>query len=326
MWRMVKVRFWVYNAVVFWAFTAAFSVVVAATFWSLLGSIYLLFLAMEFFMVIPIYWFLLKHVIELRASRIIAITASAGWPLASLLLASLLAFWPRPYWGHLFYFLWAAGIFSLFHCIAFSFGALLGAAIPISLGERLKRKLVFAIARGGDVVDLLELAVSLQEDPLKIRETVLHLLEEGYIEGYVDQTSNKLHVGFRPSSTPVFTPPTAQGTKDLTRELDVVIGLLVDLEEMRSQGRVSELSYWNLRGEYERRLRQLKPPIPVRESPEIGTPAEYLYKTILEKYVRIWGSREGGKRAIEKKINAYKNLGLNREEAILKIAKDEFRF
>lgn len=46
-----------------------------------------------------------------------------------------------------------------------------------------------------------------------------------------------------------------------------------------------------------------------------------LYEKLGEAYLKAWGAR--GKQILESKIEAYIKYGLSREEAILKVAKDE---
>ncbi len=52
--------------------------------------------------------------------------------------------------------------------------------------------------------------------------------------------------------------------------------------------------------------------------------AEDLYRKLLDLYIPIWGSRLGGTRDLENKIRSCMKQGLNREEAIRKIAAWEF--
>jgi len=256
------VKFWVDNALAFGAFTVAFSALISATYWSsFFTPLLFLLLFAEFFIEVFFSHFLLGRVVEFSAPNIILITALVGWPLASLFFSFVTLVSPRPsyyYPAPDVYTLLSSAFFSLFHCLAFSAGALLGAGITPSLAERLRRRLLFAIMRSGGVVNVLKLAISLGEDPLNVREAILHLLKDGYIEGRMDETMNELHVGLSPPSTPTLSPSATHQAEILAEEYNIVKSFLRDLEELRERGEVSDPFYERLREEYERRLRRLE--------------------------------------------------------------------
>lgn len=69
-------------------------------------------------------------------------------------------------------------------------------------------------------------------------------------------------------------------------------------------------------------LKEQKPP--EWESVYRSLNAEDLYRKLLDVYIRVWGSRLGATRDLENKIRSCMKKGLNREDAIRKIAAWEF--
>jgi len=260
-----RVGFWVYSALMYSVFALAFSYIISTNFWNPYAAlVFPSVLFIEFCVVLVLSWFTLKHVVEFKARGVILATSIIGWFPATLIWTWMLGlFYPRPSYDmtpyYNFYMFFTMGVyFSLLHSVVFCVGALIGALVPVSYAERLKRKILFTVSKSEGVVDLLKLAVSLEDDLLSVKDGVMRLIREGYIVGYLDNASNKLHVSLTRSLTPTPEPSAVQSSEGLVREYNIFKSLLTDLEELRKQNRISPSSYNELREEYERRLKLLE--------------------------------------------------------------------
>ncbi len=261
---MKRLSFWVYSIIMYSAFTLAFSYVTALSFMTLFGFLYIISPFVEFFMALLLSWLILKYIVDFHARSVILATSIAGWFPASLVLTWMIGFFQRgyfdgPYPGYNFYMYFTfATLYSLFHSLAYGAGALISTFVSVSYGERLKKKILFAVSRGGDTVDLLKLAVNLEDDLLNVKDGVQRLIKEGYIVGHLDKASNKLQVRLTRSLAPSLVPSAIPHSESLVREYNIFKSLLKDLEELRTQDRISSSSYNTLRQEYERRLKLLE--------------------------------------------------------------------
>ncbi len=246
-------------------FTLAFSSVTALSFMTTFGFLYIISLFVEFFMALLLSWLILKYIVDFHARSVILTTSIIGWFPASLVLTVMIGFFQRgfydgpyyPSYSFLMNFTLAAYI-SLGHILAYNAGALISTFVSVSYGERLKKKILFAVSRGGDTVDLLKLAVNLEDDLPTVKDGVQRLIKEGYIVGHLDKASNKLQVRLTRSLAPSLVPSAIQHSESLVREYNIFKSLLKDLEELRTQDRISSSSYNTLRQEYERRLKLLE--------------------------------------------------------------------
>lgn len=186
----------------FSALAVAFSYITAITYGTSFDFLLAYFLVWEFILVIFASWFILKHVFEFGARKVIGFTASVGWlPTSLLLMIAMMLLYPPQnrvtspdYFNTYFY---TPIFFSLFHCIFYGAGAFVGTLIPMSFAVRLRRKILFIIPKFGDEVNVLELAEILEENPSKVKATIVNLLKEGYIVGRLHEDSGKLHLGLR---------------------------------------------------------------------------------------------------------------------------------
>lgn len=247
------------------AFTLAFSYVTATSFMTPYGFLYIISPFAEFFMALLLSWLILKYIVDFHARSVILTTSIIGWFPASLVLTWMIGFFQRGYFdgpyypGYNFYMYFTfATLYSLFHSLAYGAGALISTFVSVSYGERLKKKILFAVSRGGDTVDLLKLAVNLEDDLPTVKDGVQRLIKEGYIVGDLDTASNKLQVRLTRSLAPSLVPSAIQHSESLVREYNIFKSLLKDLEELRTQDRISSSSYNTLRQEYERRLKLLE--------------------------------------------------------------------
>ncbi|UCH69624.1 MAG: hypothetical protein JSV29_05035, partial [Candidatus Bathyarchaeota archaeon] len=254
------------------AFTLAFSYVTALSFMSIFGFLYFVSLFVEFFLALFLSWLILKYIVDFHPRSVILMTGIIGWFPASLVLTWTLGFFQRgyfdgPYYGGYNFFMYfaMATSYSLFHTLAYCVGALISTFVSVSYGERLKRKILFAVSRGGETVDLLKLAVNLEDDLPTVKDGVQRLIKEGSIVGHLDKASNKLHVRLTASLAPGLVPSAIQHSEGLVREYNIFKSLLKDLEDLRTQDRISSSSYDTLRQEYEHKLKLLESAM--RESP-----------------------------------------------------------
>ncbi len=246
-------------------FTLAFSYVTATSFMTPYGFLYIISPFAEFFMALLLSWLILKYIVDFHARSVILTTSIIGWFPASLVLTWMIGFFQRGYFDGPYYpsynflmYFTIATFYSLLHTLAYGAGALISTVVSVSYGERLKKKILFAVSRGGDTVDLLKLAVNLEDDLLNVKDGVQRLIKEGYIVGHLDKASNKLQVHLTRSLAPSLVPSAIQHSESLVREYNIFKSLLKDLEELRTQDRISSSSYNTLRQEYERRLKLLE--------------------------------------------------------------------
>ncbi len=226
------------------------------------GLFYTTFLFIEFCTTLALTAFVLQHIVEFKARIIILVTTIIGWLPASLLSAWIISHaypvYPySPYYNFTMFFAMGA-VYTLFHSIIFCLGALIGTAVRVSYADRLKREILFTASRTQGNIDLLKLAVSLKDDSVNITDGVQQLIKEGHIVGYVDKDSNQLNINLPSQSTAASTSSAVQEPQGLIREYNIFKSLLLDLEELRTQDRISPRSYDALRQEYERRLRLLE--------------------------------------------------------------------
>jgi len=266
-----KFSFWVYSVIMYATFTLAFSSVTALSFMSMFGFLYFISLFVEFFMALFLSWLILKYIVDFHPRSVILTTSIIGWFPASLVLTWTLGFFQRGYFGNPYYasnffmYFAVATSYSLFHTLAYCVGALVSTFVSVSYGERLKNKILFAVSRGGETVDLLKLAVNLEDDLPTVKDGVQRLIKEGSIVGHLDRASNKLHVRLTASLAPGLVLTGTQHAEGLVREYNIFKSLLKDLEELRAQDRISSASYDMLRQEYAHRLKLLESAM--RESP-----------------------------------------------------------
>ncbi len=226
------------------------------------GTLFFVSLFVEFCIALALTSLVLQHIVEFKARAIILATAVIGWLPASLLSAWIMDLtYPRGYFSssyyNIAYFFTIGALYTLFHSAIFCFGALVGTAVRVSYAERLKREILFTASRSEGNVDLLKLAVSLKDDLFNVTDGVLHLIKEGHIVGHLDNITNQLSI----SSPDLSTAPMSsaiQQSQGLVREYNTFKSLLIDLEELQKEGRISPASYDVLRQEYERRLKLLE--------------------------------------------------------------------
>jgi len=260
-----KLSFWAYSIIMYAAFTFVFSFVAAVSFMSIFGFIYFISLFVEFCLALLLSWLILKYIVDFHARSVILATSIIGWFPASLVLTLMISFFQSGYFDSFYYpgysfllFFTLAAFYSLFHTLAYCAGALISTFISVSYGERLKKKILFAVSRGGDTVDLLKLAVNLEDDLTNVKDGIQRLIKEGYIVGHLDKASNKLHVRLTRSLIPELVPSAISHSEGLVREYNIFKSLLKDLEELRTQDRINSSSYDTLRQEYEHRLKLLE--------------------------------------------------------------------
>lgn len=227
------------------------------------GIFFFVFLFVEFCVALALTSFVLQRIVEFKARPIILATAVIGWLPASLLSAWIIGLvYPRypydpSYVGFAFFFTMAA-VYTVLHSMAFGSGALLGTSVRPSYAERLKREILFTASRSEGNVDLLKLTASLKDDLFNVTEGVLHLIKEGHIVGHLDDATNQLRITAPNLSTTASASSATQQAQGLAREYNTFKCLLIDLEELQKQGRISPASYDALRQEYERRLKLLE--------------------------------------------------------------------
>ncbi len=165
-----------------------------------------IFLAAEFFAATILYAILLNRTFELNSSRTIFITLTIGWLITSSLLTFKVWYSRPPAYTEGFtwraFFQPQSMLIGLVHSVVFGIGAFMGSKIATGVGERLLRKVSFAIHRSEEeYVDLLVLADNLREEPERVKAGVLHLIMEGYVTGDYDEVSNRLYLGPRSITT-----------------------------------------------------------------------------------------------------------------------------
>ncbi len=169
-------------------------------------DVVIVFLATEFFAATILYAILLNRAFEFNSSRTIFLTLTIGWLLTSSLL-TFKTWYTRPP-AYTVAFTWElflqpqSMLIGLVHSAVFGVGAYMGSKIVTGIGERLLRRLTFAIHRSDEeYVDLLVLADNLREEPERVKAGVLHLIMEGYVTGDLDEVSNRLYLGPRSITT-----------------------------------------------------------------------------------------------------------------------------
>ncbi len=259
--NLKRLGFWVYSGLTYTVSVIMLSLVTAAMFSPFGGLFYIIFLFAEFCIVLALTAFVLQHTMEFKARSIILAITVIGWLPASLLSAWIIGLaYPStpyfPYYNFTMFFTMAA-YYTLLHSAAFCAGALIGTTVRVSYAERLKREILFTASRSEGSVDLLKLAVSLKDDPLNITDGVQNLIKEGHIVGHLDNASNQLHIN-PPGQSATAASSMIAHSQGLAREYNIFKSLLIDLEELRRQGRITSASYDVLREEYERRLKLLE--------------------------------------------------------------------
>ncbi|MFQ5951106.1 MAG: hypothetical protein ACE5KH_03370 [Candidatus Geothermarchaeales archaeon] len=160
----------------------------------LIGPFLIPFLVTEFYVALTLNSVYLSLSVVSDARRTLAVLGLASWPAISVgawLALSTSDFFFRPDLGAII----ILGLsVSALHTFAFFSGAVLGATIP-RRSSVLRRRILLRLSSGVvNPVDILELARELKEPLDDVRDTVLQLLRQGYVEGPFDLETYQLHV------------------------------------------------------------------------------------------------------------------------------------